>query len=142
MCVLKFPAILACMPRQKAFIVIGLCLLLLTACSSAAHTPASAPTAVAVAASPYDGVWNGNGASPQGRAVSVKFSVSGGAITSFTYTYTGLDGTSCTGIGHEQIPPAVQPKIVDAAFSNVFGDDLTASGKFSSPDEASGHIFA
>ncbi len=143
MSVLKFSAILSRMPRQKAFIVIGLCVLLLAACSSAARTaPTPGPTNVASVTGPYDGSWTGKGTSPDGRSITVAFAVRGGSITSFTYTYAGLDGTSCTGIDHGQIPPSLQPKIVNAQFSDVFGDDLKANGSFSSPGAASGRVFA
>ncbi len=72
--------------------------------------------------------------------MAVAFAIRAGAITSFTYTYAGMDGTSCSGIDHQQIPVDAQPKIANDGFSSRFGDDLTASGSFSSPDAASGHI--
>ena len=65
-----------------------------------------------------------------------------GAIVSFTYTYLGRDGTSCTGIDHEQIPVGAQPRIAGGKFSDKFGEGLNASGSFSSDNAASGHIFA
>ncbi len=131
------------MPRQRLFIVtVGLCVVLLGACSSLAHPTAAAPTSVAVLGGPYDGAWTGNGTTSDGRSITVAFMVQRNAITSFTYTYLGLDGTSCTGIDHEQIPPDAQPKIVEGKFSDKFGDDLTASGTFTSDRLASGHVFA
>ncbi len=148
MSVLKFPsAILAGMPRQKAFIVtLGLCVLFLSACSSAARTPVASPTTVAAPAGPYDGRWTGQGTSADGRPVTLLFTVQSGAVVSLMYTYPGLDGTPCTGFDHEQIPPGQQLRIADARFSGKLGDDLsdnlTASGAFSSANAASGHIFA
>jgi branched-chain amino acid transport system permease protein len=114
----------------------------MAACSSAARTSQPATTAPVAAGGPYDGVWTGQGTSPQGRSISISFTVRNNAITSFTYTYSGLNGTSCTGIDHEQIPPASQPRVSSGEFSTVFGDDLTASARFSSPASASGHILA
>lgn len=146
MSVLKFFCYTNGMPRQKAFIVIGLCVFLLAACSSVARPTAPPPQLAALTAGPYDGRWTGKGATPDGNAVTLVFVVQSGAFTSFTYTYTGLDGTSCTGIAHEQIPLGQQPKIINAGFSGEFGDDLsdnlTASGTFPTHDTASGHLFA
>ncbi|HEX8991434.1 MAG TPA: ABC transporter permease [Anaerolineales bacterium] len=128
------------MPRQRAFIVIGLCVLLLGACTSTARTPAPSATNVSLPASPFDGDWSGTGDSTSGRLITIAFTVQAGAITSFTYTYPGLNGLACTGIDHQQIPPQAQPKVVNSGFSNSFGDDLTASGSFSSDRAGSGHV--
>ena len=144
MSVLKFSsAILGAMPRQKAFIVtLGLCVLFLGACSSLTRLPAAPSPTVAAPSGPYDGQWSGKGTSPGGRSIAVNFTIQHGAITSFTYTYVGLDGTSCTSIAHILIPPAEQPKVANGRFSDVFGEDLTASAWFPSGSSASGHIFA
>ncbi len=144
MSVLKFySAILGRMPRQRLFIgVIGLCTVFLGACSTLARPTAPVPTNVALPSSPYDGAWAGTGTSADGRLITINFTVRAGAIASFTYTYAGRDGTSCTGIAHEQIAPEAQPRITGAKFSDQFGDDLTANGSFSSDSAASGHVFA
>ena len=130
------------MPRQASFTVIGLCFFLLAACSSTAPTPASVPANIASIAGPYDGSWTGKGSSADGRTITLAFTVKADAFTSFTYTYLGVDGTTCTGIDHQQIPAGSQPKIVNGDFSYKFGDDLTASGSFVTHDGASGHILA
>lgn len=113
---------------------------LLAACSSAVQAPTSAPTTVLASASPYDGSWEGQGTAQDGREITVKFTVQGGAISSFTYTYLRPDNIPCTGIDHNVIPVESQPRILNDSFSQVFGPDLTADGSFASPETASGHI--
>jgi len=111
--------------------------LLLTACATAT----SSPTPITkINASPYDGLWIGKGAAQDGRQITVKFTVQGGTITSFIYTYPRAGDVDCTGIDHSVISSDVQPKIIDNKFSQTFGADLTADTVFTSNDSASGHI--
>src|SRR5512146_680768 len=107
---------------KRCFIAAGLCILLLGACSPAVRAPVSTPSNIAVSSGPYDGQWTGQGRSADSRPITLAFVIRDNAFTSFTYTYAGVDGTSCTGIDHQQIPAASQPKIADGAFSYKFGD--------------------
>jgi hypothetical protein len=104
-------------------------------CRASDASPASS---VAVIAGPYDGKWTGKWMSADGRSISLVFAIQSSAFTSFTYTYAGLNGLSCTGIAYEQIPTGQQPKIVNGSFSDTFGADLIASGKFPTQDAAAG----
>src|SRR5258708_29342149 len=130
----------AFMNSQKRILFIALLSVLLTACSSAALTPTAVSTSATAVASPYDGLWQGQGSAQDGRQITVKFTVQNGAISSFSYTYLRPDNVPCTGIDHSVIPAESQPRIASAAFSQVFGPDLTASGSFTSPQSASGNI--
>ncbi|MGE5072020.1 MAG: ABC transporter permease, partial [Anaerolineae bacterium] len=130
------------MPRRKALIVtLGLCMFLLGACSSLASTPRVSPTNVPPASGPYDGQWTGKGTAAGGRSIDVIFTIRSSAITSITYSFTGHNGLTCTGIEHQLLRADQQPKVTSAGFANKFGDDLVASGSFSSQNKASGHIF-
>jgi branched-chain amino acid transport system permease protein len=124
------------MSRLKSlFIVIGL--MLLTACAPAALSPTPV---VKANPSPYDGLWIGTGAAQDGRAITVKFNVQNGAISSFLYTYPREGTIYCTGIDHSVISFDAQPKIISSKFSQVFGSDLTADATFNSDTTAAGHI--
>src|SRR5512141_2387104 len=105
------------MPRQKALIgILGLAVMFLGACTTQTSAPVPPPAPIPVATSPYDGRWTGEGATPDGRAVSLSFTVQSGAISSFSYTYLALNGKTCTGIDHLQIPAEQQPRISNAGF--------------------------
>ncbi len=112
------------------------------ACSSIAQIPVSVPTSAPASIGPYDGEWTASGVAADGRSLTADFTVKNSAITSFTYTYAGLNGLSCTGIDHLLIPESERPKITNGAFSSTLGDDLVARGSFSSGSAASGHILA
>jgi branched-chain amino acid transport system permease protein len=126
--------------RWKFIVLLAFFAALLSACSSSIQSPTSVPTTISTSTSPYDGSWEGSGTAQDGRTVMVKFTVQGGAISSFTYIYPRPDNIPCTGIDHEVISLGSQPRIVNASFSQVFGPDLTADGTFTSPTAASGHI--
>src|SRR5512141_2631455 len=99
------------MPRQRLFIVaVGLCLVLLGACSSAARPAPVVPTTVAVTTGPHDGAWTGKGVTANGIPLTIAFTVTSDAISSFTYTYPAQDGTTCNGIDHFRIPNDARPK--------------------------------
>ncbi len=73
--------------------------------------------------------------------IIVKFTVRNGAISSFIYIYPRGDiNIDCTGIDHNVIPPASQPRISNNSFSQTFGPDLITDGNFVSDSSASGHI--
>lgn len=138
MIALKISAILGDMPRQRLLIFfIVIAALFLTACVPAASTPTPVTK---INISPYDGLWQGSGLAADGREVGVQFTVEGGGIVSFFYTYPGVDGVQCTGIGHSLIPPASRPQIADDAFNASLLPDLKANGIFDSTTSASGHI--
>ena len=59
-----------------------------------------------------------------GRQVTVGFRVRAGAIVSFTYSYRGRNGLTCTSIEHQQISTNLQPKIGEAGFTASLGEDL------------------
>ncbi|HTP00962.1 MAG TPA: hypothetical protein VMJ64_06275 [Anaerolineales bacterium] len=130
------------MPRQRLFIVAaGLCALLLGACTTRAPSIAvSTPTSAALSPGPHDGSWAGQGKTADGTPVTLVFTVTGDAVSSFTYTYPAQDGTVCTGIDHLQIPVVAQPRIIGDKFSNTFGEDLTASASFPSDQASTGHL--
>ncbi len=103
----------------------------LGACSSVSPNPTSAPTTVSASASPYDGAWQGTGTAQDGRPITVKFTVTDGAISSFIYSYPKADNSlTCTGLDHAAIPAGSQPRITNNSFSQTFGPDLTADGTF------------
>src|SRR5574337_931994 len=136
------------MPRQRMLFALIIFAALLAACSAAVQAPTPAPstslgtgpTAVSVSVSPYDGSWEGGGTAQDGREITIRFTVQGGAISSFTYSYLRPDNIPCTGIDHNVIPVESQPRILNDSFSQVFGPDLTADWSFVSPQAASGHI--
>jgi branched-chain amino acid transport system permease protein len=73
--------------------------------------------------------------------MTVKFTVTNGAISSFLYSYPKPDKSlDCTGIDHNLIPVGSQPHITNNSFSQTFGPDLTADGTFTSSGSADGHI--
>lgn len=126
------------MRRQPTWILIPAAILL-TSCGSAVARPGAVST-VTTAAGPYDGLWQGAGTSAEGREVGVRFTVQGGEITSFFYSYLGVDGVQCTGIEHSLIPSGSRPQIVDGGFQADLPPDLSVNGDFSSSEAASGHI--
>jgi branched-chain amino acid transport system permease protein len=114
---------------------------LLAACSSASSNPTSVPTTVSASAGPYEGAWLGQGTAQDGRTITVNFTVTNGAISSFSYSYPkAVNSISCTGIDHAIISAGSQPRITNNSFSQTFGPDLTADGAFTSSGSASGHI--
>src|SRR5574337_431611 len=83
------------MPRQRMLFALIIFAALLAACSAAVQAPTPAPstslgtgpTAVSVSVSPYDGSWEGGGTAQDGREITIRITVQGGAIASFTYSY-------------------------------------------------------
>ena len=112
---------------------------LLAGCRPASASPTPTPV-IAAASSAYDGLWQGAGVSPEGRAIGVRFTVQGGEINSFFYSYLGVDGVQCTGIEHSLIPPAQRPRILGDEFSADLPPDLKISGTFHSNASASGRV--
>ena len=115
---------------------------LLGACSTIKPNPTSIPATLSTSTSPYDGLWEGTGTSQNGRAITLKFTISDGAISSLIYSYPRPDDETipCVGIDHSSIPSVLQPHILNNSFAQSFGDDLTANGAFSSPTSSAGHI--
>jgi len=134
------------MPRQRLNFIFVLSTFLLTAllaaCTSVSSTPTSIPTTFSTSTSPYDGSWVGSGTAQDGREITVKFTVTNGAISSFIYSYPRPDNNSipCVGIDHIVIPPGSQPRITNQTFNQTYGSDLTADAIFSSLTSAAGHI--
>jgi hypothetical protein len=129
------------MPRQRKLIVaVGICALLLGACSLGKQIPVELSTPAAAPVGPYDGIWIGQGRAADGRLVTVKFTVQASSVASFIYEYPGLNGLKCTAIEHRNIPAARRPRVGEAHFAAQIGEDLLASGSFSSQEAASGHI--
>jgi len=124
---------------RQGIILVFIAAFLLTACGSATLSP-TPTTLVSSNTSPYDGSWEGKGPTQDGREVTVRFTIQGGAISSFAYGYISKAGDSCMGIGHTVIPAEARPQILNDSFSQAFGDDLTVEGKFDSDSSASGHI--
>lgn len=131
------------MPRRGMLCILIFFAALLWACTSAAAEPTPIPTNLSTSTRPYDGLWQGTGSSQDGRAISIKFTVTDGAIASFIYSYPRPDDESipCVGIDHTGISTSAQPHILNNSFAQTFGDDLTADGTFSTPTSAAGHIF-
>ncbi len=114
---------------------------LLAACSTASSTPTSIPTTISTSASPFDGSWQGTGTAQDGRTITIKFSIEGGGISSFLYSYSNSYHTLlCTGLDHSVIALAARPLIKNDGFSQTLGPDLTVDAVFASPTSASGHL--
>ncbi len=126
--------------RRLLLVMIG-GLALLAACAPASQASAPVPTATPASTSPYDGTWQGQGTAQDGRMVTIKFTVQGGSLTSFIYSYPRPDNLFlCTGIDHTVIVGASRPQISNSAFSQTFGPDLTANGSFNTQSSAAGNI--
>ena len=128
------------MSRQRILFIFTVLAVLLPACSSINQTPVPTATVPSTAISPFDGSWEGSGVTQDGRKITIQFTVQGGTISAFTYVYLRPDNIPCMGIDHTVISVESRPVITNDSFSQVFGPDLTAYGKFASPNTASGNI--
>jgi branched-chain amino acid transport system permease protein len=127
------------MHRQKIF-ALFIFAALLAACSSTNQTPASVPATISAAGGPYDGRWEGMGKTSDGQNLSIAFMVSDSVIQSFTYSYVSGEGLACSGIAHDDIPPASRPQLRNGSFAFALPPDLTVNGRFNSDISASGQI--
>jgi branched-chain amino acid transport system permease protein len=127
--------------RQRIAFSVVMLTILLVACSSSNQTPAPPATKISISTGPYDGHWQGTGTAQDGRTITLQFTVQGGAISSFVYSYPKADNSlTCTGLDYTVIPATSQPRILNTSFSQTFGPDLIADGSFTSTASASGHI--
>ncbi len=113
--------------------------LALVALQRAPASTSAAPTST-LASSPYDGQWSGEGHTAGGKPVTLAFTVQGGVVTSISYGYPGLNGSTCTNINYSPIVGIPRPKVDGGKFDAVLGQDAVVGATFSSPGAASGEI--
>ncbi|MBL8078906.1 MAG: hypothetical protein JNM55_13155 [Anaerolineales bacterium] len=101
---------------------------------------ATTPTPDAVAASPFDGEWSGEGETTDGKSFSIKFSIAEGKLSGILYTFVGTDGIPCTAIEYGQIDKKSQKLIVDDQFFETLGENLVISADFDSMSTSSGQM--
>ncbi len=122
------------MPRQRTVFLIILCAAMLTVLAACA--PAlSAPVTPTPASGKYDGQWEAQAVTADGRVIDLFFTIRGLTFQSLIYTYKGQEGETCNFV----ILPASIPPIAENTFA-ITVSNASINGKFDSPTTASGHI--